>query len=205
MTKLRRWLSKLSLWAAAFVCGLLLNGVPAAWAGQSGAKGKATPVKKTTNNKKSNKSARHAHAPAEQLGVAELLDNETAGLRGQASFYGRGFSGRKTSTGEIFDIRKFTAASNRFSLGTRVAVQRLDNEKCAIVTVNDRMHAKHRRRVIDVSRGVAEYLDMVRAGVVIVRVIALPKQGEAAELGRCRAAFDETEEADGQPEKMPNF
>jgi hypothetical protein len=47
---------------------------------------------------------------------------------------------------------------------------RLDNERCAIVKVNDRMHARHRRRVIDVSLGVAEYLDMVRAGVVLVRV-----------------------------------
>ena len=52
-------------------------------------------------------------------------------------------------------------------------MRRLDNDRCAIVKVNDRMHAKHRKRIIDVSRGVAEYLDMIRAGVVLVRVAPL--------------------------------
>ena len=99
-------------------------------------------------------------------------------------------------------------------LGTLVAVHRLDNDRCAIVKVNDRMHNRHRQRVIDVSRGVAEYLDMVRAGVVMVRVVALPGKGARRDAGTCRSAVeaaadwqsaDEFSPRRGQPEKMPEI
>lgn len=144
-----------------------------------------------------------------EIGSADVLDVE-GGLRGQASFYGRGFHGRKTATGEIFDSQNFTAASNHFPLGTMVAVRRLDNDRCAIVKVNDRMHSRHRRRVIDVSHGVAEYLGMLRTGVVMVRVARLP-DGQNREAGACREAFEvekpQPEKIDGihgQPEISPD-
>ena len=162
-------------WAATLLCGLLLLNVPAeSWAGQ----------KKSTSKKA-------AQIPPEsEIGLADIDDKELLGLRGHASFYGVGFQGRKTATGEIFDVRSFTAASNRFPLGTKVAVRRIDNDRCAIVKVNDRMHPKHRRRIIDVSRGVAEYLGMIQAGVVLVRVA--PLKADALILGssECHAAFD---------------
>lgn len=132
---------------------------------------------------------KRAAVPASEVVTAELEDDEAFGLRGQASFYGHGFQGRKTSTGERFDVRRFTAASNRFPLGTRVAVRRLDDGRCAIVKINDRMR-DHRKRVIDVSRSAAEYLGMIRAGVVLVRVARLKagaaEQGDAA----CQGAFE---------------
>lgn len=135
------------------------------------------------------------------------MDEAVTGLHGHASFYGHGFQGRKTSTGERFDVQQFTAASNRFPLGTMVAVRRLDNDRCAIVKVNDRMHAKHRKRVIDVSRGVAEYLDMIRAGVVLVRVAAL--QGDWKERGAaaCQAAFEVENTCPdcSRPPRLPDF
>mgnify|MGYP000449839003 FL=1 len=73
--------------------------------------------------------------------------------------------------------------------------------------VNDRMHAKHRKRIIDVSRGVAEYLDMVRAGVVFVRVAPLKKGRNESGSGACRMAFEAPpeDESYGQPEKMPKI
>ena len=120
--------------------------------------------------------------------MAEIVESETTGLRGSASFYGKDFHGRRTATGEIFDRHSFTAASNRFPLGSWVAVRRLDSDRCAVVKVNDRMHARHRRRIIDVSRGVAEYLDMVRAGVILVRVA--PLKGDARDDQSCQAAFE---------------
>lgn len=137
--------------------------------------------------------------------VAEL-DDDAFGLRGHASFYGHGFQGRKTSTGERFDVRQFTGASNRFPLGTRVAVRRLDDGRCAIVKINDRMQA-HRKRVIDVSHSAAEYLGMLRAGVVLVRVAPL----KAGSAGRgdtaCQAAFDAGEGCSscGRPPSLPSF
>lgn len=129
-------------------------------------------------------------APVAAIGAAEILDTEQTGLHGHASFYGHGFQGRKTATGERFDVKGFTGASNRFPLGTMVAVRRLDNDRCAIVKINDRMHAKHQRRVIDVSRGVAEYLGMVSAGVVLVRVAALKAGWQGMGEGACLAAFE---------------
>ena len=139
--------------------------------------------------------------------VAEVDEDDDFGLRGHASFYGHGFQGRRTSTGERFDVRSFTAASNRFPLGSKVAVRRLDSDRCAIVVINDRMHDRHRKRIIDVSRGVAEYLDMIRAGVVLVKVA--PVRAGAAERGNaaCRAAFDQdgTPVTPLAPFRMPSF
>ncbi len=148
-----------------------------------------------------------AAAASSEVFVAELEDDADFGLRGHASFYGHGFQGRKTSTGERFDVRDFTAASNHFPLGSWVAVRRLDSERCAIVKVNDRMHAKHRKRIIDVSRGVAEYLGMLRAGVVLVHVAALKKAVGEKDLAACHAAFEAENECDscGAPPKIPEF
>lgn len=171
------------------------------------------PVKPGKPGKAGKRSHGQSHS-IDQVGPADMLDADSIGLHGQASFYGRAFGGQKTATGEIFDFRQFTAASNRFALGTLVAVHRLDNDRCAIVKVNDRMHNRHRQRVIDVSRGVAEYLDMVRAGVVMVRVVALPGKGARRDAGTCRSAVeaaadwqsaDEFSPRRGQPEKMPEI
>ena len=147
-----------------------------------------------------------APAPAEAFGIVDIIDDGQPGLHGQASFYGRGFQGRKTSTGERFDVRQFTAASNHFPLGSWVAVRRVDNDRCAIVKVNDRMHAKHRKRIIDVSRGVAEYLDMIRAGVVLVSVAPLKPGWREQEGGlACKAAFEALPECPDCPPKTPEL
>jgi len=141
------------------------------------------------------------------IGAAEILDTEQTGLHGHASFYGHGFQGRRTATGERFDVRAFTGASNRFPLGTMVAVRRLDNDRCAIVKINDRMHAKHQRRVIDVSRGVADYLGMVSAGVILVRVAPLKAGWQGMGEGACLAAFEAppvTPDAATRP-RLPGF
>lgn len=130
----------------------------------------------------------------ESVGLAEVRPDDMVGLRGSASFYGHGFQGRRAANGERFDVRAFTAASNHFPLGTMVAVRRLDNELCAIVRINDRMGTRH-RRIIDVSRGVAEYLDMLRSGVVLVRVAPLKSSERAAR--NCHAAFEATEPCPG--------
>ena len=98
---------------------------------------------------------------------------ESKGLRGKASFYGAKFQGRKTATGEIFNNKLFTAASNLLPLGSLVIVKRPDTNLCVVVKVNDRMHPKHHARVIDVSHSAAKYLDMVRDGVVKVQIVPI--------------------------------
>lgn len=170
MTKRRPWWSDRLLQVVAIGGGLLLLHWPLSAAADDGA----------------------TEPTAASFGTAAVLDSDFPGLHGDASFYGDGFTGRRTASGERFDPRRFTAASNRFPLGTRLAVLRPDNGRCAVVYVNDRMHRKHRRRIIDVARGVAEHLGMLRAGIVAVRVMPLPDgwsgKGEAA----CRAVFAES-------------
>jgi rare lipoprotein A len=156
VTKRRPWWSDFRRRAAALAAGLLLFQAPA-----SAADGERAKRKKATK------------PPAEVVGGAELLDAGATGLHGVASFYGPGFHGRRTATGEVFDQRGYTAASNRFPLNTWVAVRRMDDGRCVVVKINDRMHASHRRRVVDLSRAAAEALGMIRAGVVLVRVAGL--------------------------------
>lgn len=204
MTKRRPSWSKWQWRVAAFACGLLLFNVSSAvWAANKKPSAKPAVSKKV---KVAPRHARRAARPEVAVGAADVLDAEGIVLHGHASYYGRGFQGRKTSTGERFDIKQFTAASNRFPLGTMVAVRRLDSERCAIVKINDRM-AAHRRRVIDVSRGVAEYLDMLRAGVVLVRVAKLKGDGKARDAEACHAAFEPEDDcvACGRGPRLPDF
>ncbi len=200
MTKRRRSWSERLRQAVALVCGLILAFLPGVlWAADKSAQ-KSSPAKKTAVRKQvSKKSAKPPVAsPSAEIGTAEIVESQLTGLHGSASYYGQGFHSRRTATGETFDARGFTAASNRFPLGSWVAVRRLDSNRCAIVQVNDRMHGRHRKRIIDVSRGVAEYLDMIRAGVVLVRVAPL-KASDRNDLS-CHAAFASDEP---EPEAAP--
>lgn len=203
MTKRRPSWSEFLRQAVALVCGLILAYLPGmVWAVDKSAQ-KSAPTKKISTRKQVSKKGAKPPAPARssEIGTAEIVESQLTGLHGSASYYGQDFHGRRTATGETFDARGFTAASNRFPLGSWVAVRRLDNSRCAIVQVNDRMHARNRKRILDVSRGVAEYLDMIRAGVVLVRVAPL-KASDRNDYS-CHAAFepDEPEPGPGMPRK----
>lgn len=211
MTKRRPLFSKCQRQVAVFICGLfLLTGLASAGSSKKpAAKPQASKQTKaaTKSVRPAGRKASVVAVPKAAVGLAEILDVDTPGMHGHASFYGRGFQGRKTSTGERFDVQQFTAASNHFPLGSMVAVRRLDSDLCAIVKVNDRMHAKHRRRIIDVSLGVAEYLGMVRAGVVLVRVAPMKAGWQEDALESCHAAFEPEKEclACGRPQRLPDF
>lgn len=118
------------------------------------------------------------------------------GLRGKASFYGAKFQGRKTATGEIFNNKLFTAASNLLPLGSLVIVKRPDTNLCVVVKVNDRMHPKHRARVIDVSHSAAKYLDMVREGVVKVQIVPLSANAVQGSTIDCAMGFELEEDCE---------
>ena len=204
MTKRRPSWSDWRLRVAAFACGLLLLNAPGLLLAAERPVHKQAPAKKTSVVKKGAKSSTKPAATnlQSEVGAADIIEWEATGLHGSASFYAESFHGRRTATGETFDLRGFTAASNLFPLGSWVAVRRLDNSRCAIVKVNDRMHARHRKRIIDVSRSVAEYLDMIRAGVVLVRVA--PLKGGPRGDGACHASF-EAGETPAEPAAAPNW
>ena len=92
---------------------------------------------------------------------------------GKASYYGDRHHGNKTASGERFDQHALTAAHRSLPFGTRVRVINLSNDKHVVVRINDRGPFV-RGRIIDVSRAAAERLDMLRAGVVPVRLEPLP-------------------------------
>ena len=97
---------------------------------------------------------------------------------GMASWYGRRFHGRKTASGQIYNMNALTAAHPTLPFGTQVRVTNLANHRSVALTVNDRgPFAKG--RIIDVSRHAAEHLGFRRAGSTRVRVEVI----QAATIG----------------------
>lgn len=91
-------------------------------------------------------------------------------LHGSATYYSNKFAGRKTASGSTYDPREFTAAHRKLPFGTVLRVVRRDNGKTTYVRVTDRGPFGSRKRIVDLSRAAAEELDMLRDGVVKVRV-----------------------------------
>jgi rare lipoprotein A len=88
---------------------------------------------------------------------------------GEASWYGPGFHGRKTASGETFDQREMTAAHPELPLGTEVEVTNLENKKKVEVEITDRgPYVKD--RVIDLSKAAAKKLGMKEQGVSTVKI-----------------------------------
>jgi rare lipoprotein A len=94
---------------------------------------------------------------------------------GKASWYGKEFHGRPTSSGEIYNMYGKTAAHKLLPLDTVVKVTNLTNQKTLIVPVNDRGPFV-KGRVIDLSYGAARDLDIIGPGVVDVKVEALARE-----------------------------
>ncbi len=93
-----------------------------------------------------------------------------AAQTGRASWYGPEFSGRRTSSGEIYDMYQLTAAHRDLPLGTWVVVTNLNNGRSVEVRVNDRGPFVL-DRILDVSYAAARLLGMIGPGVVPVRVV----------------------------------
>jgi len=88
--------------------------------------------------------------------------------KGRASYYGKEFVGRRTASGERYDPKLMTAAHKTLPLGTRIRVTRPTGQS-VVLRVNDRCGCTH-GRIVDVSEVAARKLDMLRAGVVDVRI-----------------------------------
>jgi peptidoglycan lytic transglycosylase len=104
---------------------------------------------------------------------------------GTASWYGPGFEGRQTASGERFDQRALSAASCTLPLGSRARVTNLANGRSVVVRVNDR-GPYVRGRVLDVSSGAARRLGFVQRGTTRVRIEALAGPGPTPARGHAR-------------------
>jgi len=100
-------------------------------------------------------------------------------FRGIASWYGSVFNGRHTASGERFDMYAMTACHPTLPFGTRVRVVNLKNKRSVVVRITDRGDLINDGRIIDLSYGAAEKLDMTKAGLakVSVEVISLGNSG----------------------------
>jgi len=92
--------------------------------------------------------------------------------RGKASWYGRKFHGRETSSGEVYDMYQMTAAHKNLPIPTFVRVTRTDTGESIVVKVNDRGPFVS-GRVIDLSYQAAATLGILKTGTAPVTVEAL--------------------------------
>jgi rare lipoprotein A (peptidoglycan hydrolase) len=99
-------------------------------------------------------------------------------LNGIASWYGPGFHGKKTASGEIYDQNKLTAAHKTVPLGTKARVTNLENGSTVEVEINDRGPFVE-GRIIDLSRAAARALGFVKLGTAPVQVELIPEFGMA--------------------------
>lgn len=98
----------------------------------------------------------------------------TGVISGVASWYGPGFHGRKTASGERYNMDALTAAHKSLPFGTRVRVTNRNNGKSVVVKINDRGPYVG-GRVIDLSRGAARTIGMIGSGTAKVTVEILGK------------------------------
>ena len=114
------------------------------------------------------------------LGQRYYVSESSEGYRqeGIASWYGQEFHGLPTSSGETYDMHAMTAAHTTLPIPTWVEVTHLGNGKRVILKVNDRGPFLH-SRIIDLSYGAAQALDMVNEGTARVEVRALGAVGRA--------------------------
>lgn len=109
-----------------------------------------------------------------QPGSGNIAQNLATGAirllaTGFASWYGPGFHGNQSASGERFNQYAMTAAHRTLPFGTRVLVTNLDNGQSVVVRINDR-GPFHGNRVIDVSKGAASVLGLVHSGIARVRL-----------------------------------
>ena len=95
-------------------------------------------------------------------------------FRGIASWYGSVFNGRQTASGERFDMYAMTACHPYLPFGTKVRVVNLSNKKSVVVRITDRNDLVN-GRLIDLSYGAAEKLQMTNAGLAKVSLEVLPQ------------------------------
>lgn len=119
---------------------------------------------------------RIAFPPGYPLGYVE---------RGAASWYGPGFHGNKTASGEVYDMNRLTAAHRTLPLGSVAVVRSLTNGREVTVRINDRGPFA-RGRVLDLSYAGARALNMVGPGTDDIELRVVSYQGRTDSLAPLR-------------------
>ena len=113
--------------------------------------------------------------PKEEPSVIDKLNDVASNTvrrfsqTGVASWYGRQFHGRKTASGETYDMNAMTAAHRSLPLNCYIRVTNKNNGKSVVVKVNDR-GPFHGNRVLDLSYGAAKSLGITNSGTASVSI-----------------------------------
>ena len=113
-------------------------------------------------------------APSALLPLPKLnpLPSVVRVMTGEASWYGPGFYGNRTASGEIYRPGTMTAAHRTLPFGTKVRVTNLWNGRTAVIRINDRgPFIDH--RVIDLGHGAASHLGLTASGIAQVKLEVL--------------------------------
>lgn len=102
------------------------------------------------------------------------FDNFEFFEQGIASYYAEKYHGRKTASGETYDMNDFTAAHPTLPFGIVLLVINIQNEKSVVVRVNDRM-PDFKGRVIDLSLAAAKKIDMIKDGITEVKIYKMKR------------------------------
>ena len=131
------------------------------------------------------------------LASAEAIDDNGTDVSsfhqtGRASWYGRAFHGRRTASGERFDMQALTAAHRTLPLGSYVRVSVPGTSKWVVVKINDRGPFA-RGRVLDLSYAAARILGLQHAGTAKVNIEGISRQEAKvaqAEMVAANSNFD---------------
>lgn len=107
--------------------------------------------------------------------VHDVVQSPDHAVLGIASWYGPGFDGKTTASGERFNKNQMTAAHRTLPFGTLVRVTNLHNGRTVDVRINDR-GPWIKGRIIDLSQAAARQIDLEHRGIgeVELRVLSLP-------------------------------
>ncbi len=124
--------------------------------------------------------AAQAPDPAPKLADAKPIDEDIPDVSnfkqsGRASWYGKRFNGRKTASGERYNMHAMTAAHKTLPLASYVRVTNTSNDKSVVVKINDR-GPYVRGRVIDLSYAAARELGLQAAGTAHVKIQGLTQE-----------------------------
>lgn len=114
--------------------------------------------------------------------------------RGVASWYGTKFHGRRTASGERYDMHELTAAHPSLPFGTRVAVRNTRTGREVVVRINDRGPFS-KNRIIDLSYEAAKKIDVVGPGTARVELYRVSALGMPPRFTVQVGAFSESERA----------
>lgn len=127
--------------------------------------------------------AKEKAAPAEHPETTQV---------GTASWYGPGFHGRETASGETFDQHALTAAHRTLPLGTEATVTNLETGQSVNVTINDRGPYVQGRQ-LDLSRAAAQQIGLTKTGVTKVKIETKRRSAKKCaqfqrDAGKCRTS-----------------